>query len=167
MDFHQAETDIKKCIMEDDSLISHVRGCQEGVAVLFGMMNPLLGAGIAMSSFPESSSDLVKLAEDLRNGADINHRDASSWTALMHAAYGGYPAIVQFLLANGAQKHLTVNKATIRDWRGYTAAMIAEYYLAEYRDRIKTCQPEMRAHYEAKVSMYQQVANLLAAPRGC
>lgn len=144
-----------------ESLIFHVKGHREGLALLLGFVNPFLGAAIACSSSSESASDLVALEQDLKNGADINYRDRSSWTALMHAAYHGYPAIVQFLLQNGARKQLTVLEAGLRDWRGYTARTIAEYYLKDYRELANTCQPDMRLHYTDCISRYQQVVDLL------
>jgi hypothetical protein len=145
-----------------ESLIFHVKGHREGLALLFGLVNPFLGAAIACSSSSESTSDLVVLEQDLKNGADVNYRDRCSWTALMHAAYHGYPAIVRFLLQNGAQKQLTVLEAGLRDWRGYTARDIAAYYMNDYRELAKTCQPDMRAHYETCIARYQKVVDLLA-----
>jgi ankyrin repeat protein len=148
-------------VSPSDSLILHVKDCRDSLALLFGLMNPLVGAAIACSSSSESASDLAKLEQDMQNGADVNYRDRSSWTDLMHAAYYGYPAIVQFLLEKGAQKDMTVLEAGLRDWRGYTAGAIAHYYLRDYRELAKDCRPDMRTHYETCISRYQQVADLL------
>ena len=48
------------------------------------------------------AGDLNGLQAALASGADVDARDAGSWTALMHAANKGYPLLVAPLLAAGA-----------------------------------------------------------------
>jgi len=145
----------------NDKLISSVVGCKGEVGLLVGMFHPLLGAAIAMSSSSESQDDIQRIRLALKKGADINYRDKDSWTALMHASYGGYPGIVQFLLDNGAQKNLTVTQRTVRNWIGYTALRISEYYLKSYQNSRAQCKPDMIEHYDALILRYQRVGEIL------
>ena len=49
--------------------------------------------------------DIIKILVD--NGANINAIDKRGCTALMRAAYIGYPGLVKFLLEHGAAKEQT------------------------------------------------------------
>ena len=73
----------------------------------------LKGAGATMPEFPEEKKNdlLIQYAEKglaggalmaLQAGADVNHEDRDSWTALHHAAYKGHEAVAQGLLGAGA-----------------------------------------------------------------
>ena len=49
----------------------------------------------------------------LDNGADVNQADYRGCTALMRAAYIGYPNLVNVLLAHGADKTMKDNEANL------------------------------------------------------
>ena len=49
----------------------------------------------------------------LANGANINAVDHKGCTALMRAAYIGYPSLVNLLLDNGADKQVKDNNANM------------------------------------------------------
>ena len=78
----------------------------------------LKGAGATMPEFPEEKKNdlLIENAEKglaggalmaLQAGADVNHKDGNSWTALHWAAYYGHEALAQGLLGAGADINAT------------------------------------------------------------
>lgn len=142
----------------NDDLIYAVEGCKSGAALFVGMICPPVGVAIAASPSSESPDDLKKIQKALDKGADINHRDNGSWTALMHASYGGYTGIAEFLVRQGARKDLAV---TTGSWKGYTAYTIAKHYLDRYERSIKDCKPDMVGYYRDYISTYSRLTNLL------
>ena len=52
------------------------------------------------------AGDLVRLKAAIAGGADVNIRDQTGWTALMHAADNGYSLLVPPLLESGAEPDL-------------------------------------------------------------
>ena len=64
------------------------------------------------------AGDINVLKTTLASGVDVNARDASGWTALMHAVNKGYPLLVDRLLESGADSE-------IRAADGATALFIA------------------------------------------
>lgn len=146
----------------NDELIFAIKGCKAGVVALTTMINPLFGLFAAGYESPESSKDLRKIQDALNKSADINFRDHSSWTPLMHAAYGGYPEIVTFLLSKGARKDLCVTQeGFFSNWKGYTAMKIAQYYVEDYQKRRSTCEPKMVGYYDDHIATYLKVVNRL------
>lgn len=74
-------------------------------------MNTLQGA--------VQAGDRVALQQQLQSGADVNFRDESGSTLLMHAAYSGNLGMVQALIAAGAD----VNVCDERGWSALTKAV--------------------------------------------
>ena len=74
-------------------------------------------------------ADVIKLLVD--SGADINAADNKGCTALMRAAYSGYPELVKFLLDSGADKSKT-------DYDGNMAIhYVRKECLADLKDILK------------------------------
>ena len=146
----------------NQELVLAVKGYKEGVVALTTILNPIAGLFAAAYEPQESSSDLKKIQDALNKGADINCRDHSSWTPLMHAAYGGYPEIVTFLLSKGARKDLCVTQdGFFSNWKGYTAMKIAQYYVEDYQKSRSTCEPKMVEFYDEHIATYLKVVNRL------
>ena len=154
----------------NDDLIWAVKGYKDGIALLVGFVMPLTAPIAALAtgcSTEESDKDLAKIRNALRRGADVNYRDEDSWTALQHAAYGGYPRIVELLLQNGADKNLKVTKRTLQDWRGYDALKIAQYYLDRSTRTLNSSrserplEPGVAKLLNEEIERYTRIVNLL------
>ena len=50
----------------------------------------------------ENTQGLKPVRELVKKGADVNAVDLNGWTALHHAARGGYSKVVAFLVSEGA-----------------------------------------------------------------
>lgn len=147
---------------QNEDLIYAVKGYKQDAAVLVGIANPVAGALVAIYPSEEGKKDLKKIRRALNKGADINYRDIDSWTPLMHAAYGGYPNIVEYLLNKGADKSLIVTRECfLSDWRGYTALMIAEHYLNRYQTSLNDCSPDLVDYYQKYVTKYSLITDML------
>jgi hypothetical protein len=139
----------------NEELIFAVKGIKNGVALMAGMINPIFGLMAAAYQPDEGSSDLRKIDTALRNGANINHQDAWGYTALIYAAYYGYPMIAEHLIANGARRD-------IREKKGYTAYEMAKYYYEDYQSRArKKTEPELDSHYQEKIEQYRQTMKVI------
>ena len=57
------------------------------------------------------NSDIISFL--IENGADVNAADNRGCTALMRAAYIGYPELVRTLLDHGADKYIKDNEANM------------------------------------------------------
>ena len=74
-------------------------------------------------------ADIIKLL--VEKGADINAQDGRGCTALMRAAYIGYPELVNFLLEHGADK-------SVKDYEGNLAIhYVRKECLADLKDILK------------------------------
>ena len=54
-----------------------------------------------------ANGDFPMVCSQIKAGADVNYQNGDGRTALMRAAYGGYPSLVEKLLAYGADKDMT------------------------------------------------------------
>ena len=70
-------------------------------------------------------ADIIKIL--VENGANINAQDSRGCTALMRAAYIGFPELVTFLIDNGADKAL----------KDYSGNMAIHYVRKECLDDLK------------------------------
>lgn len=158
----QESTNRRAELTPGQELIFAVKGCKSGLALMAGLVtfNPVVVLGIAATPTPESNQDLLEIQRILDKGADINYRDHYSWTALMYAAYEGYPGIAEFLLRKKAGKAL---KVTDGSWSGYDAVRIAQHYLDQYQGFLTRCSPDMVPSYQDKVNRYGQIVQLLNA----
>ena len=152
----------------DHDLIYAVKGYKNSVAMMAGMLNPIIGLGIAATTYPESEKDLQNIDAALEKGADVNYKgDSSGYTALIYAAYYGYPGIARHLLFRGASPQ-------IKDRDGYNAYTMAKYYENKYRKRLEEMEKRpltatftaedkalQRKHYSADINRYAHVASML------
>jgi len=149
----------------NDDLILAVKGIKNGVAILTGMLNPILGALVAAYNPDESRRDLFNIDEALRKGANLNHREEhSGYTALIYAAYKGYPGIARHLLQKGANVH-------VKEDKGYNAYTMAQYYLEQYTRSYDRNEREeanyetrerMRSYYQDYINRYSELVSMLA-----
>lgn len=131
----------------NDELIFAVRGTARSFAFLAGMMIPFPGLLWAATVDPaEGDSDLKQISDILARGANIDFKDVWGYTALIYAAYYGYPKIAQYLVYRGANKNIFEDK-------GYTALAMAQLSTNN--------KPEMIGHYEEKILRYEQTVQVL------
>lgn len=139
-----------------DELIFAVKGVKNAAALLLGMVNPIFGVIATAYQPDEGNSDLKKISAALDKGADINYQDAWGYTALIYAAYYGYPMIAKHLLDYGADKNIRENK-------DYNAYEMAQYYFHDYTDLAhKNTNEKMASYYQEKIERYQQTMQVLA-----
>lgn len=150
-----------------EKLILAVKGVKSGVALASALVNPLLGLMVLASEQEEGPQDLINIDKALSEGASIDYQEHNGYTALIYAAYKGYPGIAGHLLAKGANPE-------IKEKKGYNACTMAKYYLDRYTQSLndneaKVITPdftvekktEMKQYYQQYISRYQQLVNML------
>lgn len=140
----------------NDELIFAVTGTGRSLAFLAGMMIPFPGLLFAAAVDPaEGDSDLIEISNILARGANIDFKDHWGYTALIYAAYHGYPKIAQYLVYRGANKNISEDK-------GYTALAMAQYYVDKYKRMLSSNdKADMVRHYEKKILRYEQTVQVL------
>lgn len=93
--------------------------------LLIALLIPLLASAAIISQKKlikaAKKGNTAKIEKLLARGADVNARNKSGWTALMHAAVNGHTAIIKALLAAGAD-------VNAKNKNGGTALMQAARY---------------------------------------
>ncbi len=158
-------------VTPDERLIYAVKGVKSGLALLSCVfLNPLAGLFVSYYQPDENRSDLVRIDAALEDGANIDFQELySGYTALIYAAYKGYPKIAAHLLAKGAN-------IEVKEYEGYDALSMANYYVKEYtldyernesRELSAWFTAEMkqshREYYQRFIDRYQEIVDLIEA----
>lgn len=163
----QASSTVKN-LTPNENLIYAVRGVKNGWALMASVFNPIAGILVASMDIPESDSDLKAIDKCLQEGAHIDYAEEhTGYTALIYAAYYGYPKIAKHLISNGASIHL-------RSHDGYDATGMSMYYIEKYKRSLKYNEEKkltlsfsekdrekMRIHYLELIERYQSVLDLI------
>jgi len=101
-----------------------------GASAFLGFCIPFVGMFLSPFIVLDENQLNIDNAElALRRGAKINYKNSTNGrTALIHAAYNGYPNLARFLVGKGADTNLKDNDR-------YTAFDMGKYYLKKYSDR--------------------------------
>ena len=98
-----------------------------GISTFLGIFLPIIGP--LMTTFivlDENQKNIDDANLALHRGANINYKDPSKGrTALIYAAYNGYPNLAKFLVNKGAD-------TSVRDNIWYNAYDMGKYYLKKY-----------------------------------
>ncbi len=140
----------------DEELHWAVTGIGRSAAYFAAMMLPIPGLLFAAAVDPaEGDSDLREISNILAKGANINYKDHWGYTALIYAAYHGYPKIAQYLVYRGADKNIVEDK-------GHTALSMAQYYVDKYKRFLASNdKADMVKYYEEKILRYEQTVQVL------
>jgi len=151
----------------NQKLIYAVKGYRNEYALLAGVINPVFGLIAAAYDYPETFQDLTNIDNALAEGADINYQDGYGYTALIYAAYYGYPNIANHLVLSGAN-------VGIKERHGYNAYAMAKFYVKDFKKLKQTNETKplsetysekdkimMRDYYIKRIQNYQQVVDLL------
>ena len=93
----------------------------------------ILGGAVTLSAGTPMSNgvldnNLATVKTCLAGGEKINEIDKWGWTPLTWAVYYRYQPITEFLLANGADPNIQVEKRYGNIYKGATALVITAYY---------------------------------------
>lgn len=153
----------------DEELIFAVKGIKEGLVIVTTLfLGPIAGAFVAASPTYESSKDLLEIDAALKAGAEIDFQEKhSGYTALIYAAYNGYPKIAQHLIEKGAN-------IEVKEKEGYNAYTMAKYYLERYNEKYRTNEEtpfsekfdeknkeNMRQHCQDYINRYSELIVIL------
>ena len=167
--FVHAETRYEPAeLTPNDHLIYAVKGTKAAQVLLASLFfMPLSGLLLAAYQPDESNQDLKNIDNALAQGANINYQEGySGYTALIYAAYYGYPQIAAHLIFKGADVNMKENE-------GYNAYTMALYYVQKYTDYLKYLDSHESSHISREdkasfrkyrlddIARYQQVVELL------
>jgi ankyrin repeat protein len=146
----------QRMLTPNEELILAVTGTGRSLAMLSALILPIPGILFAMGTDPaESDADLREISNILAKGANIDYQDYAGYTALIYAAYYGYPKIAQYLVYRGANKNIVEKD-------GYTALTMAQYYVDKYKRLLKVNdKADMVQFYEEKILRYEQTVQAL------